>query len=311
MTAEPHLSRAPRVGIFPSSTDRSMPIVDLARAAEARGFTSIFLNEHTHLPVAHPRSQWPGGTGPTPDTYARFWDPFVALAFVAAHSTLEIGTAVSLVAEHDPIALAKAIATLDHLSHGRVTVGAGWGWNREEFEDHGRGPANTRAAVALEHLDAMRTLWREDIASFDGASVRFGPCFSYPKPRQRPGPPVLLGAPASDRNLDRIVRHADGWIPMGPTALFDDALRDHLAALRARWRDAERAGEPAVTAIQAAHRRDRLDAAVERAHALGIERVVVYVGELSEADTLALLDRLAPAIPPPDRPRPLSEDLRT
>jgi probable F420-dependent oxidoreductase len=305
------VSSAPRVGIFPSSTDRSMPIVDLARAAEARGFTSIFLNEHTHLPVAHPRSQWPGGEGATPDTYARFWDPFVALAFVAAHTSLEIGTAVSLVAEHDPIALAKAIATLDHLADGRVTVGAGWGWNREEFEGHGRGPANTRAAVALEHLDAMRALWRDDVASFDGASVHFGPCWSYPKPRQRPGPPVLLGAPTSERNLDRIVRHADGWIPMGPTALFDDALPGTLDALRTRWRDAGRAGEPVITVVQAANRRERLDAAVERAQGLAIERVIVHVGEMPETDTVALLDRLAPAIPPPDPPRPLPEDLRT
>src|SRR5262249_35623165 len=140
---------APSVGIFPSCTDRSMPIADLARAAEDRGFTSIFLNEHTHMPVAHPRSQWPGGPGATPATYGRVWDPFVALSFVAAATDMEIGTAVCLVAEHDPIALAKAIATLDVLSHGRVVFGAGWGWNREEFEDHGRGPASTRAHVAL------------------------------------------------------------------------------------------------------------------------------------------------------------------
>jgi probable F420-dependent oxidoreductase len=274
-----------------------MPIVDLARAAEDRGFTSVFLNEHTHMPVSHPRSQWPGGPGPTPDTYGRFWDPFVALAFVAAATEMHVGTAVCLVAEHDPIALAKAVATLDVLSHGRVVLGAGWGWNREEFEDHGRGPASARAQVALEHVDAMKALWCNDVASFDGDHVRFAPSASFPKPRQQPYPPVLLGAPASARNFGRVAAHADGWVPMGPNVLFDDTIGDAIDELRSRWTEAGRESVPRLMAIQAARSPKQLAGAVERADTMGVERVVVHVGEAGPEESVALLDCLAPALP--------------
>jgi probable F420-dependent oxidoreductase len=273
-----------------------MPIVDVARAAEARGFTSLFLNEHTHIPVDHSRSQYPGG-GPTPETYARFWDPFVSLSFVAAATSMHVGTAVSLVAEHDPIALAKAVATLDVMSGGRFVLGFGWGWNREEFEDHGRAAANRRAAVALEHVAAMRALWSEEPTAFEGDYVRFGPSLMYPKPMRKPGPPVLLGAPGSDRNLERIVRHADGWIPMIPLVLFDDTFPTILRDLRSRWADAGRASDgPHVTCIQLARTPERLAAAIDRAGELGVERIIAYVGELDEAETLATLDQLAGAL---------------
>ena len=275
-----------------------MPIIDLARAAEQRGFTGIFLNEHTHLPVEHPRSTFPGG-GATPDTYGRFWDPFVALSFVAAHTGLEVGTAVSLVGEHDPIALAKAVATLDVLSGGRMVLGVGWGWNREEFEDHGR-PARTRAEVALEVVDAMTALWTEAVASFDGTHIRFGPSHAWPKPVRRAGrvrPPVLLGAPMLDRNLDRVVRHFDGWIPMAPNSLLDGSLVAPLAELRRRWADAGRdPNGPRIMAIYGGGRPDRLAEARERAADLGVQRVLVYVGELDEPASLGCLDRLAPAV---------------
>jgi probable F420-dependent oxidoreductase len=276
-----------------------MPIIDLAQAAEARGFTSIFLNEHTHLPLDHPRSQWPGGTGPTPDTYGRFWDPLVALAMVGAHTDLTLGTAIALAAEHDPIAMAKAVATLDFLSEGRLVLGIGWGWNREEFENHGRGPANTRASVALEHLAAMQALWRDDTASFAGPRVRFDAVQSYPKPVQRPGPPVLLGAPYSDRNVGRIIERADGWIPMGPRVLFEEAFPQALADLRTRWSEAGRpASGPTITVIQSARDADRLSPALQRASELAVERVIVYLGEWDASETLRFLDGVAPALAP-------------
>jgi len=283
-----------------------MPIVDLAVAAQDRGFTSIFLNEHTHVPLSHPRSQWPGGSGPTPDTYGRFWDPLVALSFVAAATDLTVGTAVCLAAEHDAIALAKAVATLDVMSQGRVVFGVGWGWNREEFEDHGRGPANRRAEVAIEHVEAMTTLWRNEAAAFEGRQLRFPPSAAFPKPQQRPRPPVLLGAPASDRNIERVVAHFDGWIPMGPNVMFDDALEPALHRLRASWVAAGRGPHgPRITVIQAAAHPDRLAHALERADVLEIERVIVHVGELEARESVDALDRLAPAIPPrPPSARP-------
>ncbi len=168
-----------------------MPVLDLAVEAERRGFEGLFLNEHTHLPVQAPRSQFPAG-GPTPLRYARFWDPYVALSFVAARTSLEIGPCVSLVAEHDPIALAKAAATLDVFSGGRLTLGVGFGWNREEVEDHGH-PARTRARVVTEAVAPMRELWTKEVASFSGEFFRLSPSMAWPEPRQQPGPPVLLG----------------------------------------------------------------------------------------------------------------------
>jgi alkanesulfonate monooxygenase SsuD/methylene tetrahydromethanopterin reductase-like flavin-dependent oxidoreductase (luciferase family) len=126
-------STGPKIGVFADSTDRSMPILDLAGAMEDRGFTGLFLNEHPHIPVDAPRSQIPLG-GPVPERYARFWCPFAALAMVAARTSMEVGPTISLIAEHDPIALAKTVATLDVLTNRRFVLGVGWGWHREEFE---------------------------------------------------------------------------------------------------------------------------------------------------------------------------------
>ncbi len=280
------------IGVFADSTDRSMPIVDLAVALEERGFSGIFLNEHPHLPVEHARSQYPPG-GEIPDRYARFWDPYVALSFVAARTGLEIGTCISLVAEHDPIALAKATATLDVLSGGRLVFGVGFGWHREEFEDHGR-PARVRAAVVEETVALVKSLWTEEVATFAGEHVRLSPSRSWPKPTQRPHPPVLLGARASERTFARISAWADGWIPMEGSLVdgdwFDRQLRDLRAAFEAAGRD------PAgcrVTAILAGTRAADTPHTLERARELGIERVLVHVGEGPADETLHRLDRYA------------------
>ncbi len=143
----------PKIGLFADCTDESMPILDLAQALTERGFTGLFLNEHPHMPVEHPRSEFPAG-GPIPGRYARFWCPFTALSFVAAQTDLDVGTCISLVGEHDAIALAKSIATLDVLSEGRFVLGVGFGWHREEFEDHGH-PAKVRARVVEETAKAI------------------------------------------------------------------------------------------------------------------------------------------------------------
>ena len=222
----------PRVGVFADCTDRSMPIVELATALEDRGFTGLYLNEHPHLPVANKRSDYPAG-GEIPDRYARFWDPYIALSFVAARTSLEIGPTVSLVAEHDAIALAKAIATLDVLSGGRLLVGVGFGWHREEFEDHGL-PANVRATVVEETVELMKRLWCDEVAEYTGTYRRLSPSRSWPKPAQQPHPPVLLGAPASERNFERVVRWADGWIPMA-NPILEPAYEAWLTDLRRRW----------------------------------------------------------------------------
>ena len=246
----------PSIGVFADCTDRSMPIVELAKALEDRGFTGLFLNEHPHLPVASERSAYPAG-GEIPDRYARFWDPYIALSFVAAQTSLEIGPTVSLVAEHDAIALAKAVATLDVLSGGRLLLGVGFGWHREEFEDHGL-PANVRAAVVEETVEMMKRLWCDDVAEYAGSYRRLSPSRSWPKPAQQPHPPVLLGAPASERNFERVARWADGWIPMA-NPILEPAYEAWLTDLRRCW-DARGPRPRSAPAAGAAHddRRSRL-----------------------------------------------------
>jgi probable F420-dependent oxidoreductase len=284
----------PKVGVFPASTDRSMPIVELARAAELRGFRGIFLNEHTHVPVDHPRSRFPAG-GEIPERYARFWDPYVALSFVAAQTDLEVGTCISLVAEHDAIALAKQIATLDVMSGGRFVFGVGWGWLREEVEDHGF-DARDRVDVVRETVELMRRLWTQDEASYAGRFRRVSASHAWPKPVQDGGPPVLLGAPASERNFQRVARWADGWIPMG-SPLLSDEVDAQIQALREAWKRAER--DPAtlrLTAIQWPAPPEQLRRALGRAGELGFERVVLYMADDPEPEALAILDAAAEAL---------------
>jgi probable F420-dependent oxidoreductase len=284
-----------RLGVFADCTDRSMPIVDLAVALEERGFGGIFLNEHPHLPVDHPRSTFPPG-GDIPDRYARFWDPYIALAFVAARTGLEIGTCISLVAEHDAIALAKAVATLDVLSGGRLLLGVGFGWHREEFEDHGR-PASVRAQVVEETVLLMKALWTDEIASFDGDFLKLSRSRSWPKPVQRPHPPILLGAPSTGRNHRRVAAWGDGFIPMGAPLFDGDVVDRQLADLRSKWVAAGRDPHPCrITLILGGVRVADLPRAVERAMVLDVERVLVHLPEAGTDDTLLRLDRVTAQI---------------
>ena len=280
---------APHIGVFADCTDYSMPIVDLARAVEERGFSGLYLNEHPHLPVEHPRSEFPGG-GPIPRKYSHFWDPYVALSFVAAHTGLDVGTCISLVGEHDPIALAKAVATLDVLSGGRLVLGVGFGWHREEFEDHGHS-ARVRATVVEETVRLMRELWTNEVGSFNGEYVRVSPSYSWPKPVQRPHPPVLLGARASERNFRRIAAWCDGWIPMGTPSFADGRFVLEMNELRNEW---ERAGrDPADLHVMVQLTTVALEAIpplVERALDLGVQRVAFKVHDLDTEDTLTYLD---------------------
>jgi len=287
-------SEVPKLAVRPGATDQSMPLVEFARAAEERGLSGLFLNEHTHMPVPHSRSQYPGG-GETPIRYGRFWDPFVALSFVAATTGLEIGTAVSLVAEHDAIALAKAVASLDALSGGRVVLGVGWGWNREEFEDHGR-PANQRAQVVAETVQLMRRFWTEETPEFSGSHLRLSPSWAWPKPVQHPHPPVLLGAPAGERNFARIVDWADGWMASGGpvSPLLRETFGDELERLRRAWEGAGK--DPAVLQVTCIHSgtdRESVRRALERGAGLGVDRIVLSYKDEGRDAALRLLDEAA------------------
>jgi probable F420-dependent oxidoreductase len=223
-----------RYGFTMFATDESIDIVTLARAAEERGFVSLYVPEHTHIPTSR-RTPAPAGE-PLAEEYKRSLDPFVALAAAAAVTeNLTVGTGIALVAQRDPIVMAKEVASLDHLSGGRVTIGIGFGWNREEMADHGVEYARRRAVVA-EHVAAMKVLWGEQQIGFDGEFVSFEPSFAWPKPVQRPHPPILLGGGGGPKLFEAIAAYGDGWMPIGGAGVRE-AMPRLEAAVEGAGRD--------------------------------------------------------------------------
>jgi probable F420-dependent oxidoreductase len=215
------------VGYFP--THDGVPPGDLARLVEARGHESLFVAEHTHIPATR-QSAFPGG-GELPRKYSHTYDPFVALtAAAAATSKLRVGTGICLVVERDPIITAKEVASLDQLSGGRFEFGVGAGWNREEMQNHGTDP-RTRMRLMAERVQAMKAIWTQDEASFEGEFVRFERIWSWPKPAQRPHPPVLVGG-NGPTVLERVLAFGDAWFPNHARGGGDIPTR--FAELRAR-----------------------------------------------------------------------------
>jgi probable F420-dependent oxidoreductase len=206
-----------RFGVTMFATDRSMDLVELARAAEERGFASLWLPEHTHIPVSRQTAP-PTGEAVLAEEYKRTLDPLVVLAAAAAvTSTLRLGTGILLPAQREPIVTAKAVATLDGVSGGRVDLGVGFGWNHDEMEHHGV-DYGARRAIAREHVLAMQALWSTDEASFAGEHVSFSASWSWPKPVQQPLP-VLVGGGAGPKLFAHIAEYAAGWIPIGGSGL--------------------------------------------------------------------------------------------
>ena len=223
------------LGITIFATDLSMDPVELAVEAEARGFASLYVPEHTHIPISR-RTPPPTGDAVLAEEYKRTLDPYIALAAAAARTRrIRLGTGIALVAQHDPIALAKQIATLDRLSQGRLVLGIGYGWNREEMEDHGVDPKRRRAHVR-EVVLAMQALWSQDVAGFRGEFVRFEPSWQWPKPVQRPRPPVLIGGAPGPTLFAHVAEYADGWIPIGGAGMRG-ALSGLRRAVEAAGRD--------------------------------------------------------------------------
>jgi len=234
-----------RHGVVLFASDRGITPAAAARAAEDVGFDTFYVPEHTHIPVrrdaAHP------GTGDATlpdDRYTRTLDPWVSLATAAqVTSRIRLATAVALPVESDPITLAKTIATLDHLSGGRVTIGAGFGWNTDELSDH-HVPADRRRTVLREYIEAMRALWTEDVASYDGQHVSFGPSWAFPKPTQR-HVPLVIGAGGGPKTFEWIARTADGWM----TTPIETDLDGKTDLLRVAWAEAGREGRPQIHAL--------------------------------------------------------------
>lgn len=225
-----------RYGITMFATDVSIDVVELAQEAEARGLESLWLPEHTHIPVSR-RTPPPTGEAELAEEYRRCLDPLVALAAAASvTSTLRLGTGILLAAQREPIVTAKAVATLDHLSGGRAALGVGFGWNEDELENHGVAMRDRRD-VGRERVLAMQSLWADDEASFRGDHVQLEPSWSWPKPVQRgadgrPRVPVLHGGAAGPKLFAHIAEYGDGWIPIGGRGLTDaiPRLREVVAA---------------------------------------------------------------------------------
>ncbi|HVR30040.1 MAG TPA: LLM class F420-dependent oxidoreductase [Thermoanaerobaculia bacterium] len=276
------------LGVFMFATDYAIRIDELAREVEARGFESLFVPEHTHIPVSR-RTPWPGG-GPLPEEYWHTYDPFVSLmAAAAATRKLRVGTGICLVIERDTITTAKEVASLDDLSGGRFLFGIGAGWNREEMENHGT-DFETRFGKLREQVLAMKQIWTKDEAEHHGKYVDFDPIWSWPKPTQKPHPPVLLGG-ATPQTRQRVVDFCDGWLPIG---VDQQSVLEGIADLERR---AEEKGRPmstiSVSVFGARPDRQTLDAY----QAAGVERVLLRLPSAGRDNLLPLLDRYTELVP--------------
>jgi probable F420-dependent oxidoreductase len=275
-----------KFGVVMFVTDYSMDVRDLAVAVEERGLESLFLPEHSHIPVDR-ASPWPGGPE-LPRHYLHSIDPFVGLSAAAAVTTnLLIGTGVCLVVQRDPIDLAKQVSTLDMLSNGRFLFGIGGGWNREEMANHGTNPAR-RFEIMRERVLAMKEIWANDEAEFHGKHVDFDPIWQWPKPRQKPHPPVLIGGDGPTV-LERVVDYCDGWFPLhGRSEL---PMAERISSLNELAAERGRAPIPVTLFAGPAQHR-----AVEEHINAGVDRYVFSLPSSGSDQVIPVLDRLAEMI---------------
>jgi probable F420-dependent oxidoreductase len=273
-----------RFGIVLFTSDRGIAPARAALAAEIHGFHTFYVPEHTHIPVKREAPHPGTGDSSLPDDrYQRTLDPWVSLAGAAAvTSRIELATAVALPVEHDPITLAKTVASLDHLSGGRVTMGVGFGWNTDELADHGV-PAGKRRTVLREYIEAMRSLWAQDEASYAGEYVQFGPSWAWPKP-VRGDIGVLVGAAGTDKTFEWIARTGNGWI----TTPREDDVVARIPHLRQAWAAAGRTDEPRIVALDGRPDAERLARWAEG----GVTDVVYGLPDRSADEIDGYLDRL-------------------
>ncbi len=270
------------IGVCMFATDYAIRIDELAREAESRGFESLFVPEHTHIPVSR-RTPFPSG-GQLPTEYSHTFDPFVSLmAAAAATKRIRIGTGICLIIERDTIVTAKEVASLDVLSGGRFEFGIGGGWNAEEMENHGT-DYKTRFKRLGEQVRAMKEIWTKDEAEFHGQHVNFDKIWSWPKPAQKPHPPVLLGG-ESGHTLQRVVDFCDGWFPRGRAA---EVILPALKDLRER---AAKAGRDMKTISISVFGAKPDELTVESYAAAGITRAILRLPPEGRETVLPLLDQ--------------------
>lgn len=265
-------------------TDNSIRPDELARELEARGFDSLWIPEHTHIP-ANRRTPYPAG-GDLPPEYWQTYDPFLSLTAAAMVTTkLKLATGICLVIERDPIVLAKEVATLDRLSNGRVIFGIGGGWNAEEMENHGT-VYKTRWRLLRERILAMKEIWTKDEAEFHGEFVNFDPILAFPKPVQKPHPPIIMGGNGAT-TFDRVTEYCDGWMPI---SMRTGDLAERIPALKQQVEAAGRNSESISISVFAV-KPDRVF--IENLESQGVQRSVFLLPPAGREVVLPLLDRYA------------------
>ncbi len=273
-----------KIGAVMVFTTDSMQPAALGRELEQRGFESLWVPEHTHVPQTR-LSEYPGG-GPLPRPYYDIYDPFLALNTAAAvTTTLKIGTGIALVVQRDPIVTAKMVSSIDQLSQGRFLFGVGNGWNRDEIENHGTA-FETRNKLARERIEAMQAIWANDTPSYDGEFVKFGPMNQWPKPFQKPYPPLIVGG-AYPHAARRAIRYGNGWIPRADR-LEHDGIGIVINKFRAMATEAGRdlASLP-ITIFRAPDDLEKLRFCQE----IGIDRVVFSLPAEKADKIMPILDR--------------------
>jgi probable F420-dependent oxidoreductase len=270
-----------KFGVYMFPTEYAIRPSELAKATEDHGFESLFFPEHTHIPTSR-RTPFPGG-GEIPKEYSHTFDPFVALSTAAmVTERLLLGTGICLVIERDPIILAKEVASVDCISGGRVLFGIGGGWNREEMENHGTEPSR-RWKLLRERVEAMKEIWTKDEAEYHGEFVNFDPIWQWPKPVQKPHPPVIVGGDGPN-TLKRVVRYGDGWMPLGRRTDF----KGRIAELNRMAADAGRKPIP-VTIFGAVPQPEVIEGYIE----VGVERVLFNLPPAPANEVLPILKRHA------------------
>lgn len=276
-----------RIGVFHFPTDYGIDVSELAVALEARRFESLFVCEHTHIPTSR-RTPFPSG-GELPKRYSHTHDPFVALSFAAAATKkLKLGTGIALITQRDPIVTAKCVASLDQMSGGRFIFGIGAGWNADEMENHGA-RYDARFKLMRERMLAMQALWTQEEAQYHGEFVNFDPTWQYPKPRQKPYPPVFLGG-ETDHTLARVAEFCDGWFPRARGGW------DPKTAVARLRKAAESAGRDPATLSIIVFAAPADKATLDVYHESGIDHVLIEVPDRGRDEVLKLLDKHASLI---------------
>ena len=277
------------LGITLFLTDQSVDPAWLAKEVESRGFSSLYFPEHTHIPTSR-LTPPPTGEKVLPEAYKRTLDPYIALAVCSAvTSRIRLGTGISVLAQHEPIALGKTIATLDLLSRGRFDLGIGFGWNEDEMANHGIEMADRRAVVR-EHVLAMKELWQNDRATFTGEFVSFAESWAWPKPARKGGPSIFLGGAAGPKLIAHLVEYCDGWMPVGGSG---------IAEALPRLKDALEAADRLISDFEVVPFGTLPDKAkLDHYHELGIEHVVLRLDDGSQDQVSSQLDSHAQFLAP-------------